>query len=175
MKTALNLHIYNFYHTTIIVFLWVKTTLYFFHRILQLEAASSQLNSNDAFILVTPGGSTLWVGVGASDTEKRGARQLCDILGVSASELSEGGETGEERERQPKPVVNCGHIWLKQLVVFHNQDVGPSVLGCLNEGAAIASAFQMSVVISRFNLKTPPPLPPQKRILCPQFKQESSG
>lgn len=63
----------------------------------QLEAASSQLNSNDAFILVTPGGSFLWVGVGASDTEKQGAQQLCDILGVSASELSEGGETGEHR------------------------------------------------------------------------------
>lgn len=136
---------------------------------------SSQLNSNDAFILVTSGGSTLWVGVGASDTEKRGAQQLCDILGVSASELSEGGETGEEREeRQPKPIVNCGqaaHIWLKRLVDFHNQDVGPSIHGCLKEGAVIASAFQMSAVISRF--KTPPY--PKKRILCPQFKQESSG
>ena len=63
---------------------------------LQLDAVSSQLNSNDAFILVTPGGSFLWVGVGASDTEKQGAQQLCDILGVSASELSEGGETGEK-------------------------------------------------------------------------------
>lgn len=65
----------------------------------QLEAVSSQLNSNDAFILVTAGGSFLWVGVGASDTEKQGAQQLCDILGVSASELSEGGETGEQRRR----------------------------------------------------------------------------
>ncbi len=63
---------------------------------MQLDAVSSQLNSNDAFILVTPGGSFLWVGVGASDTEKQGAQQLCDLLGVSASELSEGGETGEE-------------------------------------------------------------------------------
>lgn len=89
------------------MFLWVKTTLHFFHRILQLEAASSQLNSNDAFILVTPGGSTLWVGVGASDTEKRGARQLCDILGVSASELSEGGETGEERKERQSPSLTA--------------------------------------------------------------------
>jgi len=61
----------------------------------QLDAASSNLNSNDAFILVTPGGSFLWMGVGASDAEKHGAQQMCDILGVSASELSEGGETGE--------------------------------------------------------------------------------
>lgn len=66
---------------------------------LQLDASASQLNSNDAFILVTPGGSFLWVGVGASDPEKQGAQQLCDILGVSASELSEGGETGEESNR----------------------------------------------------------------------------
>lgn len=62
----------------------------------QLDAAASQLNSNDAFVLVTPGGTFQWVGVGASDTEKQGAQQLCGILGVSASELSEGGESGEE-------------------------------------------------------------------------------
>lgn len=77
---------------------------------LQLEAISSQLNSNDAFILVTPGGSFLWVGVGASDTEKQGAQQLCDILGVSASELSEGGETGEQRSAPADAVgltLNC--------------------------------------------------------------------
>lgn len=64
----------------------------------QVDAASSNLNSNDAFILVTPGGSFLWVGEGASDPEKQGAQQLCDILGVSASELPEGGETGEETQ-----------------------------------------------------------------------------
>lgn len=62
---------------------------------IQMDAAASNLNSNDAFILVTPGGSFQWVGLGASDTEKQGAQQLCDILGVSASELPEGGETGE--------------------------------------------------------------------------------
>uniref|UniRef100_A0A8C3G8J0 Gelsolin n=1 Tax=Cyclopterus lumpus TaxID=8103 RepID=A0A8C3G8J0_CYCLU len=64
-------------------------------RAVELDAASANLNSNDAFILVTPGGSFLWVGVGASDTEKQGAQQMSDILGVSASELSEGGETDE--------------------------------------------------------------------------------
>lgn len=63
---------------------------------MQLDAVAANLNSNDAFILVTPGGSFMWVGVGASDTEKQGAQQLCNILGVSTSELSEGGETGEE-------------------------------------------------------------------------------
>lgn len=68
----------------------------------QLEATASQLNSNDAFLLVTPGGSFLWVGVGASDTERQGAQQLADILGVSPSQLSEGGEMGEERSRRPR-------------------------------------------------------------------------
>ncbi|MEQ2211188.1 hypothetical protein XENOCAPTIV_001652, partial [Xenoophorus captivus] len=59
-----------------------------------LDASASNLNSNDAFVLVTPDGTSLWVGVGVSDTEKQGAQQLCGILGVSpSSELSEGGET----------------------------------------------------------------------------------
>lgn len=61
---------------------------------MQLDAAASNLNSNDAFLLVTPNGTSLWMGAGASEAEKQGAQQLCDILGVSASELSEGGETG---------------------------------------------------------------------------------
>ncbi|XP_068609445.1 gelsolin a isoform X2 [Brachionichthys hirsutus] len=64
-------------------------------RAVEVDAASSQLNSNDAFILVTPGGNFLWVGVGACDTEKQGALQLCEILGVSSSELREGGETDQ--------------------------------------------------------------------------------
>ncbi|XP_073680927.1 gelsolin a isoform X1 [Garra rufa] len=63
-------------------------------RAVELEAVSSNLNSNDAFVLVTPAASFIWVGQGASDTEKRGAKQLCDILGVSPSELGEGGEDG---------------------------------------------------------------------------------
>lgn len=104
--------IYNLYHLLFIVFLHVKKKGGFINRILplQLEAVSSQLNSNDAFILVTPGGSFLWVGVGASDTEKRGAQQLCDILGVSVSELSEGGETGEDRSANK--CDQAAHVWL---------------------------------------------------------------
>uniref|UniRef100_A0A8C5EL21 Gelsolin n=1 Tax=Gouania willdenowi TaxID=441366 RepID=A0A8C5EL21_GOUWI len=64
-------------------------------RAVELDAVASNLNSNDAFVLVSPGGSFLWVGTGASDTEKHGAQQLCDILGTSASAQSEGGESGE--------------------------------------------------------------------------------
>ena len=58
---------------------------------------ASNLNSNDAFILVTPAGSFLWLGVGASDPEKTGAQELCNILGVSASEITEGGESGKQQ------------------------------------------------------------------------------
>lgn len=63
-------------------------------RAVEIDAVSSNLNSNDAFVLVTPAASFIWVGQGASDIEKRGAQQLCGILGVSPSELSEGGEDG---------------------------------------------------------------------------------
>ncbi|XP_061119698.1 gelsolin-like isoform X1 [Conger conger] len=64
-------------------------------RAVEVDAVASNLNSNDAFVLVTPGGCFLWAGQGASDTEKRGAQQLCGILGVSASRLGEGGEADE--------------------------------------------------------------------------------
>ncbi|XP_064165454.1 gelsolin-like isoform X2 [Anguilla rostrata] len=64
-------------------------------RAVEVDAVASNLNSNDAFVLVTPGGCFLWVGQGASDTEKQGAQQLCGILGVSASPLGEGGEADE--------------------------------------------------------------------------------
>ncbi|XP_027882137.1 gelsolin a isoform X1 [Xiphophorus couchianus] len=65
-------------------------------RAVELDAVAANLNSNDAFLLVSPDGASLWMGVGASDTEKQGAQQLCGILGVSASdELSEGGETDQ--------------------------------------------------------------------------------
>ena len=62
---------------------------------IQVDAVASNLKSNDAFLLLSPAASFLWVGQGASDTETHGVQQLCDILGMSASELSEGGETGE--------------------------------------------------------------------------------
>uniref|UniRef100_A0A674ACB8 Gelsolin n=1 Tax=Salmo trutta TaxID=8032 RepID=A0A674ACB8_SALTR len=64
-------------------------------RAVEVDAVSSNLNSNDAFLLVTPGASFVWMGQGASDTEKNGTQQLCVILGVSSSELPEGGETGD--------------------------------------------------------------------------------
>uniref|UniRef100_A0A4W5KGP6 Gelsolin n=1 Tax=Hucho hucho TaxID=62062 RepID=A0A4W5KGP6_9TELE len=61
-------------------------------RAIEVDAAASNLNSNDVFVLVTPASSFIWVGKGTSDSEKHGAQKLSDVLGVSASELAEGEE-----------------------------------------------------------------------------------
>lgn len=59
---------------------------------------ASNLNSNDVFVLLNPSDSVLWVGQGASDVEKRGAKQLSEILGVQVSEVKEGEEGGTAAE-----------------------------------------------------------------------------
>ncbi|CAB1345899.1 unnamed protein product [Coregonus sp. 'balchen'] len=64
-------------------------------QLFQVDAAASNLNSNDAFVLVTPASSFIWVGKGTSDSEKHGAQKLSDLLGVSASELDEGEEADD--------------------------------------------------------------------------------
>ncbi|TRY88346.1 hypothetical protein DNTS_025303, partial [Danionella cerebrum] len=61
-------------------------------RAVEVDPISSNLNSNDAFVLVTPSGSTLWLGQGSSAAEKNGAQQLGSILGADLSEISEGME-----------------------------------------------------------------------------------
>ncbi|XP_042193391.1 gelsolin isoform X1 [Callorhinchus milii] len=64
-------------------------------RAVEIDAVASNLNSNDAFVLKTPDCCFLWVGQGANDTEKQGAQQLLEILGLSGSEIAEGGETDD--------------------------------------------------------------------------------
>ncbi|XP_065140349.1 gelsolin b [Paramisgurnus dabryanus] len=64
-------------------------------RAVEVDAVASNLNSNDAFVLVTPSGSKLWLGQGSSDAEKNGAKKLAGILGVNLSEISEGAEGGD--------------------------------------------------------------------------------
>lgn len=61
---------------------------------IKVDPVASNLNSNDVFILVNPSNSVLWVGQGASDVEKYGAKQLAEILGVQVSEVTEGEEGG---------------------------------------------------------------------------------
>ncbi|XP_053552194.1 gelsolin isoform X2 [Bombina bombina] len=66
-----------------------------FTRAVELEATANNLNSNDAFVLKTPTAAYLWFGQGSSDAEKRGANDLLNILGISASQIAEGGETDD--------------------------------------------------------------------------------
>lgn len=91
---------------------------------MQLDAAASNLNSNDAFLLVTPNGTSLWMGAGASEAEKQGAQQLCDILGVSASELSEGGETGGWTAFYQKPnSTRINHDFSSHVFVLYESKI----------------------------------------------------
>lgn len=59
-----------------------------------MEADACNLNSNDAFVLVTSSSSMLWAGHGSCDVEKGGAKQLSEILGVELAEVAEGDEGG---------------------------------------------------------------------------------
>uniref|UniRef100_A0A8D0EK78 Gelsolin n=1 Tax=Strix occidentalis caurina TaxID=311401 RepID=A0A8D0EK78_STROC len=61
-------------------------------RAVELDPTASQLNSNDAFVLKTPSAAFLWVGQGASDTERSGAQELLKILGARPVQVSEGRE-----------------------------------------------------------------------------------
>ncbi|XP_069799746.1 gelsolin isoform X2 [Dendropsophus ebraccatus] len=66
-----------------------------FTRAVEVDASAANLNSNDAYVLKTPSAAHLWVGQGASDPEKQGARELLKILGASGSEIAEGRETDD--------------------------------------------------------------------------------
>ncbi|KAM4664600.1 gelsolin isoform 2-T3 [Discoglossus pictus] len=66
-----------------------------FSRAIEVDATASNLNSNDAFVLKTPSAAYLWVGQGSSEPEKQGARELLNILGVSASNIAEGSESDD--------------------------------------------------------------------------------
>uniref|UniRef100_A0A6Q2XLS1 Gelsolin n=1 Tax=Esox lucius TaxID=8010 RepID=A0A6Q2XLS1_ESOLU len=69
-------------------------------RAVEVDYTASNLNSNDAFVLVSPAGSFMWVGKGASDSERKGAQQLSKHLGLSASVVDEFDETGTIRNNQ---------------------------------------------------------------------------
>lgn len=55
------------------------------------------LNSNDAFVLKTPSASYLWVGVGSSEAEKRGAEEVLRVLRAQPVQVAEGSEPGRSR------------------------------------------------------------------------------
>ncbi|XP_006016947.1 gelsolin isoform X1 [Alligator sinensis] len=61
-------------------------------RAVELDPVASELNSNDAFVLKTPSAAYLWVGQGASATEKSGAQELLKVLGARPVQVAEGSE-----------------------------------------------------------------------------------
>ncbi|XP_077087992.1 gelsolin b [Siphateles boraxobius] len=79
-------------HAPVVRFFQVRANTAGHTRAVEVDAVASSLNSNDAFVLVTPSGSTLWLGQGISDAEKNGAKKLGSILGVDLTEISEGAE-----------------------------------------------------------------------------------
>lgn len=98
-------------------------------RAVEVEATASELNSNDVFVLVTPATAFLWVGQGSKQAEKRGAQQLCDILGISASELAEGCETDDFWEALGGKTEYCTSLRLRDSMDSHP----PRLFACSNK------------------------------------------
>ncbi|XP_013883599.1 gelsolin [Austrofundulus limnaeus] len=61
-------------------------------RAVEVDACSSQLNSNDVFLLASPSGSWMWKGKSSSSAEAKGAEFLAGILQVTPTLLEEGNE-----------------------------------------------------------------------------------
>ncbi|XP_044295863.1 gelsolin isoform X1 [Varanus komodoensis] len=61
-------------------------------RAVEVDPEAKELNSNDVFVLKTPSTAYLWVGQGASDSEKSGAQELLKVLGARATQVAEGRE-----------------------------------------------------------------------------------
>uniref|UniRef100_A0A8C2BL51 Scinderin like a n=1 Tax=Cyprinus carpio TaxID=7962 RepID=A0A8C2BL51_CYPCA len=61
-------------------------------RAVEVEPTASQLNTNDVFVLKSPGGLFLWKGVAASEEEMAAAKYAGSFLGGSPTEISEGKE-----------------------------------------------------------------------------------
>ncbi|CAK8696042.1 unnamed protein product [Clavelina lepadiformis] len=61
-------------------------------RAVEVDAEASNLNSNDAFLLITPDGNSVWCGKGASETEISAASEVTSTLGTSSPSRIEEGE-----------------------------------------------------------------------------------
>uniref|UniRef100_A0A6Q2WRL1 Gelsolin-like domain-containing protein n=1 Tax=Esox lucius TaxID=8010 RepID=A0A6Q2WRL1_ESOLU len=57
-----------------------------------VEPLASSLNTNDVFVLKSPGGTFVWSGVGASEEEMAASKHIVATLGGSASNVSEDKE-----------------------------------------------------------------------------------
>nr|XP_057923577.1 scinderin like b isoform X1 [Doryrhamphus excisus] len=61
-------------------------------RAVEVDVSATNLNTNDVFVLKSPGGLFVWRGVGASDDEMQAAKHVVSFLGGNASSVSEGKE-----------------------------------------------------------------------------------
>ncbi|XP_035514264.1 gelsolin b [Morone saxatilis] len=61
-------------------------------RAVEVDPASSSLNSSDVFLLVSSSGSWMWRGRSSSSAEVRGAEHLAGLLQVTPTALEEGQE-----------------------------------------------------------------------------------
>ncbi|XP_060697451.1 gelsolin a isoform X1 [Hemiscyllium ocellatum] len=100
-----------------------------FTRALEIDNIASNLNSNDAFVLKTPESSFTWLGHEASDAEKQGAQQLLDILGIDASEITEGSEPDEFWSNLGGKAEYCTSRRLKNKMDIHP----PRLFACSNK------------------------------------------
>lgn len=68
----------------------------------QVEASSSNLNSNDVFVLKTPKALFVWRGAGATDKEMEASKHVAGFLGGNSSQVTEGKEPGTVRSHSAK-------------------------------------------------------------------------
>uniref|UniRef100_H2ZH88 Gelsolin-like domain-containing protein n=1 Tax=Ciona savignyi TaxID=51511 RepID=H2ZH88_CIOSA len=94
-------------------------------RAIEVEAVCSSLNSNDAFLLVTPNESYAWAGLGASETEKRECKELAQTLGAPAPEdVDEGSETNAFFDLIGGKMTYCNQPRME------NETVSPRLFEC---------------------------------------------
>lgn len=74
----------------------IRRNLSFITRIVEVEADSSSLNSNDVFVLKLKNNSGYqWIGRGASGEEEKGAEYITNILKCKTTRIKEGQEPDE--------------------------------------------------------------------------------
>ncbi|KAM3604348.1 uncharacterized protein V6R79_009830 [Siganus canaliculatus] len=64
-------------------------------RAVEVEPCAANLNTNDVFVLKTPGGVFVWRGAGASAEEMEASKHVVGFLGGSANQVAEGKEPGD--------------------------------------------------------------------------------
>ncbi|KAK1876179.1 Gelsolin, partial [Dissostichus eleginoides] len=98
-------------------------------RAVEVQPSSSQLNSSDVFLLVSPSGCWVWGGGRSTSAEEKGAEQLAGILQVTTDPLREGGETDAFWEALGGQEEYCRTPRLKNKMEAHP----PRLFACSNK------------------------------------------